>query len=720
MSNQLEDIGFLDSHQRDLDDNKYYIYEVVGGEDWDSDDNNVLDANYTKNLGAVRAIARGEDIKKAKSRFRITLVSELIYEHVAAALKYDYNETRLTAQLNQAVTMIMHGSMKDALTFDMTRNTSMLMPVYRMHWRMLIEQVHAGHYPMMFLNQTLGAYHESKQAYNMAIDDENEIMFVADGDNGVVILDIGRDHGDPAQKSLISKINISHAVDVALGENHRLYVANDANNSLDLIDISDPALPKKITEISLTGSPTGLRISEKKDHIYVTLGDAGMSVFGIDDTTDIPKLGHYDAHATVQNITLTPNGEKAILSCKQDGIQIVDIQDDASIKPLGYFDTKGSAWDTAVSTDGTLVFIADRGNGVVVVDIADPHTPVFSEHVALTGNANRLFLSEDDRLYVADGSAGMVVLDRAEENLSERQRQDTKGTAQAILLSGNHSKAYIADKENGIVVLDLHHASVWPSIGSLKTSGRAKSVTLFKNKHRAYISNGDQGVFVMDTTQPAHLKKIQSLSLSGTTWNVALNPNKTEAIIAQGCAGLTVARVDQNGSLEPIGHLAVDGEYVALSLGKHEKEIYAADYNFTVAYIDISDPTAPALRSSYRFSSHPLHVVYSSSNDKLYVVLGKGGIEVLDVHRPDNMISVGHYDTNASVQSIALAPDGQYAFLALGDDGMEIVDIHESAHIRPVHRMPIPGYAQSVFFDPGTSRLFFVTRGAKIGSAKSC
>jgi hypothetical protein len=59
-SDQLEEIGLFDSHQRELKDEKYYIYEVIGGEDWDTNDDNIIDNKPTQNKGTLRLIALGK------------------------------------------------------------------------------------------------------------------------------------------------------------------------------------------------------------------------------------------------------------------------------------------------------------------------------------------------------------------------------------------------------------------------------------------------------------------------------------------------------------------------------------------------------------------------------------------------------------------------------------------------------------------------------------
>lgn len=80
-SNLLDEIGQFDTHSSSLDDDKYYLYEVEGGYDWDSDDDGVLDQNYTVNHGTLRALVKGSTLKQTE-HFTVSYVSEFIFRYM--------------------------------------------------------------------------------------------------------------------------------------------------------------------------------------------------------------------------------------------------------------------------------------------------------------------------------------------------------------------------------------------------------------------------------------------------------------------------------------------------------------------------------------------------------------------------------------------------------------------------------------------------------------
>ncbi len=76
----LSDIGKFNNHQDALQDGALYLYEVRGGEDWDSNDDGIKDITFTQNHGIIRALIKAEDVRRLGENFRITWLSELLFE----------------------------------------------------------------------------------------------------------------------------------------------------------------------------------------------------------------------------------------------------------------------------------------------------------------------------------------------------------------------------------------------------------------------------------------------------------------------------------------------------------------------------------------------------------------------------------------------------------------------------------------------------------------
>ena len=87
----LNKIGRFDLHEAELDANKFYLYKVIGGMDWDANSDGIKDNNPTENKGTIKALAKGSEIQEAGKDFRVTIASEIVYEKVAKTLKHDFH-----------------------------------------------------------------------------------------------------------------------------------------------------------------------------------------------------------------------------------------------------------------------------------------------------------------------------------------------------------------------------------------------------------------------------------------------------------------------------------------------------------------------------------------------------------------------------------------------------------------------------------------------------
>jgi len=78
----VETIGNFNLHIDKIDSDKFYLYEVTGGEDFDVEDDGIINISPTPNRGVFHLLVSGTLIKKS-TQVHITIVSEIIYQKVA-------------------------------------------------------------------------------------------------------------------------------------------------------------------------------------------------------------------------------------------------------------------------------------------------------------------------------------------------------------------------------------------------------------------------------------------------------------------------------------------------------------------------------------------------------------------------------------------------------------------------------------------------------------
>ncbi|MCH9739885.1 MAG: hypothetical protein K0U38_03455, partial [Epsilonproteobacteria bacterium] len=142
----LNRVGNFELKDEMLEDDAFYIYEVSGGQDIDTDDNGIADANSSKNSGKLRLLTKGIWVKNAMHKVRVTPLSELLYSYVE---QFSYAE--LEVKLNEYAKILLKTSLdgdstvdvKDVMIFDPLNNQDALYDtlVYNDTYRTLVNKI---------------------------------------------------------------------------------------------------------------------------------------------------------------------------------------------------------------------------------------------------------------------------------------------------------------------------------------------------------------------------------------------------------------------------------------------------------------------------------------------------------------------------------------------------------------------------------------------------
>ncbi len=240
--NDLDEIGNFNTHANELNPEKFYLYRVEGGCDWDADDDGVMDDNCTENRGVIRAIARGSDIKEAGEDFRVSLVSEIVYEKVAKYLKYYFDEKTFGEEIEKALEPVIEDidgdgeeTVKDVLVFNPVKDREKLEGIYKIRYFDGVGLTHSGKFVMassVFKPQIVSNVDTPDDAIGVALSSDGKYAFVADG-GGLRIVDVS----DPQNPVIVSNVDTpGDANGVALSSDGKLTFVADGYAGLEIID----------------------------------------------------------------------------------------------------------------------------------------------------------------------------------------------------------------------------------------------------------------------------------------------------------------------------------------------------------------------------------------------------------------------------------------------------------------------------------------------------
>ncbi|WP_457640254.1 hypothetical protein [Persephonella sp.] len=236
----LEKIGKFNTHANEMEDDRFYLIKVSGGQDWDSNDDGIIDDEPAENKGAIRLVAKGSDIKQAGENLRVTAVSEILYQKVKKYIYYNFNPQTLEEEINRAVSTTLSGdnpSLYDLITFDPVVDRGRLKDVYKIKYFEITASIKEGSYIAHLIGpQIISSVDTPGYANSVALSQDGTKAFVADGSSGLQIIDIS----DISNPQIISSVDTPDTANsVALSQDGTKAFVADGSSGLQIIDISD-------------------------------------------------------------------------------------------------------------------------------------------------------------------------------------------------------------------------------------------------------------------------------------------------------------------------------------------------------------------------------------------------------------------------------------------------------------------------------------------------
>jgi hypothetical protein len=191
----------------------------------------------------------------------------------------------------------------------------------------------------------------------------------------------------------------------------RVAVARELNNVLGFIDVSNPAVPKRVGTYSQFALGADARGTICVANSYWnTLDDHfRFDVLDISDPANVRRIGSIDS---VGGWDVHLSGPLAFVSGDQSPdweFTIVDIQDSVHPHVVSWAATPSNNYGVWADWTSSRAYVADMV-GLAVMDISDINSPHYDTTVMSAHEAQDVWL-DNGRAFVADGMAGLRILD---------------------------------------------------------------------------------------------------------------------------------------------------------------------------------------------------------------------------------------------------------------------------------------------------------------------
>jgi hypothetical protein len=273
---------------------------------------------------------------------------------------------------------------------------------------------------------------------------------------------------------------------------------------------------------------------------------------------------------------------------------------------------------------------------------------------------------DGSRAYVADGQAGLAVLDISSPEAPALlgTKMDSMNVAWGVAHAGNY--AYVSYGSKELYIIDVSRPESLKVAGELEYPQPGYGYDAAIKDTFAYLASDAQFI-VVNVAQPAYPNLVFQYRYPHDCRGVAVQGNY--CYLACGQLGVAVWRVE---SLPPRQIANFDTPANALSVAVSGNYLYVADTRNGLVVADISDPLNPRPVATLGLSGYARHV--SVTDSLAYVSCEAGGLAIVNVVRPEQPVLAA--TVNLPYTMCAQA-EGGYVFAGDRDSGLVVIKLEE-------------------------------------------
>ena len=443
------------------------------------------------------------------------------------------------------------------------------------------------------------------------------------------------------------------------------------SESLQIVDLTDPADPKDIGYFIITGNNYDINGSDK--YSYIAKGSAGVQVIDVRDPANPVIAGSVDTPGYARAVYVS--GNYAYVADGRSGLQIIDITDPTNPVITGSVDTPGFAM--AVHVSGNYAYIADYESGLKIIDITNPATPVIVGTCNIA-NARDVYVS-GNYAYVTDYESSLPLIDIIDITDPAHPifigHLYTPGRATSINISGTYAYVTIRYESNRglLAILDMTDPLKPLIVGYHAMPGVSFHIKI--SEGHVYVTHALETAAILEILDVTHLTNptmIASRNVSGTANGIYVSGNYAYTAIGNENGKGSLDIMDISDPVNPVktGFCNTPGD--AYSINVSGNYAYVADGQAGLQVIDISNPAKPIIIGSvdtpgFAFAVHV-------SGNYAYVADGDAGLQVIDVSNPSNPIIAGSL-APLGYAFYGVYVSGKYAYVIDWDTGLLVIDV---------------------------------------------
>jgi hypothetical protein len=481
-----------------------------------------------------------------------------------------------------------------------------------------------------------------------------------------------------------------------------LYILGQSLN-IRVVDVRHPEIPSLIADFALpreSGNllePTGIVmkgryafVSYLRRYLGAGVTFGGFMILDVSDPKNPYPVTDFRWGYPTYGIAL--DGDSLYLIVDQK-LFLFDIRQPLGPVMVGWVAAPASPYQ--ISIQNGLAYVVGTNSEIRVFALQGNDLPRELLRITTRGEAARV-VAWNDRLFVADGWAGLAVFDHSiRSSLVEIGRLTTIGDANDIAVAGNF--AYLTDAHWGLRILSLSDRDHPAEIARFQTAGTAGSLRL--NGPRAYVAEGPAGLEILDISDPTRPRRLGQLATTASLFDVAVQGDY--AMIANGPAGLGVVRVSDPA--HPVIIARSTACAYAASVAGIGNRVFVCDQSATrgVWEFDLSQPDRPIPRKWLSGLGTPAQVALEGF--QLGVAETDQGLHLVDVSRPGALLGMGELRLPGWFQGLAF--HNHLVYVADNSFGLRVINALDPYYLSQSGFFPAAGQPRHVAVAHGRAYL---------------
>ncbi|MBS0350692.1 MAG: putative Ig domain-containing protein [Proteobacteria bacterium] len=491
-------------------------------------------------------------------------------------------------------------------------------------------------------------------------------VLVADGFAGLQVLNVSNPSAPILLSTYLASPGQAYGVAVSGSTVFVAYV-----DALLVLDVSNTSLPI-LRSTYPVGSGYAYGVAVSGSTVFVADGTSGIRVLDVSNLSAPILRSTYPAGSVPAGpgsaLSIAVSESTVFVADGYVGLQVLDVSN-TSLPILRSTYPVGSGYAYGVAVSGPTVFVAD-GTGLQVLDVSNPSAPILRSTYPVSGVAFGVAVL-GATVFLANVQAGLQVLDVSNTSapiLLNIYPVGPAGLGGARCVAVSESTVFVADEDAGLQVVDVSRGDLVGIPPLTSRPGQQVPITLmaqdlvtgeklsvsfqltldnFPASPQATVS--DQNIF---PGQPL------SLSLSTRLFKSSAPLGLSLSLSLQG-GGVKPAWLSLTPNLQLLSTYSI-GSGQAIGVAVSGSTVYVADYTGGLLVLDMSNPSAPILRSTYPAGSGYYANDVAVLGSTVFVADGPGGLQVLNVSNPSAPILRSTY----SAYSNGMAVLGSTLFVA--------------------------------------------------------